>query len=377
LSVPHLLHVFSNFVPTGPELRTVELMGAFGRDFRHSVVSMDGRTGAAERLPPGLDVRILPSPPKAGSVSTALRLRRLWREERPDLVLTYNWGAFDMLLAARSAGFPVIHHEEGFNQDEAETFKRRRVWARRLVLPGAACVVVPSERLRTLATGLWRLPPERVRLIPNGIRLDRFASADGNPELRARLGIPAEALLVGTAGSLRAVKNHARLLEAVASVPPGTPLHVLLVGDGEERPALEARASAPDLAGRIHFAGYQSDPAPFYRAMDIFALTSDSEQMPLALLEAMASSLPAVSTDVGDVRAILPPEQSAFVVPPGRAAAGALGRKLADLAGSPELRRQLGALNRKRAEERYSFATMCAAYRQVYTSFLDWRSALK
>jgi len=370
LSVPHLLHVFSNFVPTGPELRTVELMSAFGRDFRHSVVSMDGRTGAAERLPPGLDVRILPSPPKAGSFSTTLRLRRLWREERPDLVLTYNWGAFDMLLAARSAGFRAIHHEEGFNQDEAETFKRRRVWARRLVLPGAVCVVVPSERLRTLAVDLWRLPPERVRLIPNGIRLDRFAPADGNPELRARLGIPTEALVVGTSGSLRAVKNHARLLEALASAPSGGQLHVLLVGEGEERPALEARSAAPDLAGRVHFAGYQSDPALFYHAMDVFALTSDSEQMPLALLEAMASCLPAVSTDVGDVRTILPPEQSPFLVPPDGSAAAALGRKLADLAGSPELRRRLGALNRKRAEERYAFETMCAAYRQVYESAL-------
>lgn len=372
MSAPHLLHVFSNFVPTGPELRTVELMGAFGRELRHSVVSMDGRTSAAERLAPGLDVRLLPSPPKAGSLATARRLRRLCREQRPDLVLTYNWGAFDMLLATRTSGFRrVVHHEEGFNEDEAETFKRRRVWARRLVLPGAACVVVPSERLRALAVDLWKLPPERVRLIPNGIRLDRFAPADGNPDLRARLGIPSGALVVGTAGSLRAVKNHARLLEA--AVAAGPDVHVLLVGDGEERPALEARAAAPDLTGRVHFAGYQGDPAPYYRAMDVFALTSDSEQMPLALLEAMASRLPAVSTDVGDVRTILPPEQAPFLARPDATAAGALGRGIADLARSPDLRRHLGALNRRRTEERYSFESMCAAYLEVYESVLRSR----
>lgn len=372
MSAPHLLHVFPNFVPTGPELRTVELIGAFGRALRHSIVSMDGRTGAAERLPPDVDVRILPSPPKAGSLATARRLRRLLRAERPDLVLTYNWGAFDMLLAARSAGFRrVIHHEEGFNEDEAESFKRRRIWARRLALPGAAAVVVPSERLRRVAVELWRLPPERVRLIPNGIRLDRFTPADGNPELRARLGIPAQALVVGTVGSLRPVKNHARLLEAVAQAGATVKdLHILLVGDGEERPALESRAAEPDLAGRVCFAGYQEAPAPFYRAMDLFALSSDSEQMPVALLEAMASSLPVASTDVGDVRAMLPPEQARFLLPPDPDTAAGLAGRITDLARLPHLRQELGALNRKRTEARYSFEVLCVSYRKLYESVL-------
>ena len=108
------------------------------------------------------------------------------------------------------------------------------------------------------------------------------------------------------------MKNFARLLEACAAAPD---VHVLVVGDGEDRPALERRAAAPDLAGRVHFAGYQADPAPFYRAMDLFALSSDSEQMPLCLVEAMASGLPVAATDVGDVRAMLPAEQAPFLVP--------------------------------------------------------------
>jgi glycosyltransferase involved in cell wall biosynthesis len=371
VSAPHLLHVFPNFVPTGPELRTIELVGAFGRAFRHSIVSMDGRTSAAERLPPDVDVRLLSSPPKAGSLATARRLRRLLHQEGPDLVLTYNWGAFDMLLAARSAGFRrVIHHEEGFNEDEAETFKRRRIWARRLAVPGAAAVVVPSERLQRIARELWKLPPERVRLISNGIRLDRFAPADGNPALRARLGIPSDALVVGTVGSLRAVKNHARLMEAVARAAATVPhLCLLLVGDGEERQALEARALALDLAGRICFAGYQEAPAPFYQAMDLFALSSDSEEMPVALLEAMASSLPVASTDVGDVCAMLPAGQSRFLVPVSADATGLAGR-IAELAGLPHLRRELGASNRSRAEERYSFDVLCSNYRTLWESVL-------
>jgi len=366
----HLLHVFSNFVPTGPELRTVALIGAFGPRFRHSILSMDGRVSAAERLPPGVEAKLLPSPPRAGSFATTWRLRRLLAEERPDLVLTYNWGAFDMLLAARSAGFRrLIHHEEGFNEDEAESFKRRRVLARRLVLPGAQRIVVPSQRLREIATTLWKIPEDRIRLIPNGIPLDRFAPGEDGSAMRERLGIPAGATVVGTVGSLRAVKNFARLLEACAAAGN---VHLLVVGDGEDRPELERRAAAPDLAGRVRFAGYQADPAPWYRAMDLFALSSDSEQMPLCVVEAMASGLPVAATDVGDVRSMLPAEQAPFLVPvSGAGTALALGERIASLARDPGARRRLGRLNRLRAEESFAFDRMCSAYREVYDSALQ------
>ncbi|HTG32556.1 MAG TPA: glycosyltransferase [Thermoanaerobaculia bacterium] len=366
---PHLLHAFSNFVPNGAELRTVALIGAFGGELRHSILSMDGRTSAAERLPAGVEVRLLPSPPRAGSLATVRRLRRLLAEEKPDLVLTYNWGAFDMLLAARSAGFRrLVHHEEGFNEDEAESFKLRRVLARRLALPGAHRLVVPSQRLQGIATTLWKLPADKIRLIPNGIPLDRFIPGS-DTGLRTRLGIPAGAMVAGAVGSLRAVKNFARLLEACAAAPD---IHVLVVGDGEDRPALERRAAAPDLAGRVHFAGYQADPAPFYRAMDLFALSSDSEQMPLCLVEAMASGLPVAATDVGDVRAMLPGEQAPFLVAlDGASTAGALGGRIAALARDPAARRDLGRLNRHRAEGSFAFEAMRAAYREVYASALQ------
>ncbi|MFL6194007.1 MAG: glycosyltransferase [Thermoanaerobaculia bacterium] len=345
------------------------LIGAFGRGFRHSILSMDGRTSAAERLPADVEVKILESPPKAGSLATARRLRRLLAEERPDLVLTYNWGAFDMLLAARSAGFRrIVHHEEGFNEDEAESFKRRRVLARRLVLPGVQRLVVPSQRLQGIASGLWKVPDAKIRLIPNGIPLDRFTPGRDS-ELRERLGIPADAVVAGAVGSLRAVKNFARLLEACAAARQ---VHLLIVGDGEDRAALEARAARPDLAGRVHFAGYQSDPAPWYRAMDLFALSSDSEQMPVCLIEAMASGLPVASTDVGDVRAMLPAEQAPFLFSlDGAGTAAAVGGGIAALAADAGVRRRLGGLNRRRAEERFAFETMRAAYRDVYTAALQ------
>jgi len=390
MTIPHLLHVLPTFVPAGLEMRTVNLIAGFGSELRHSILSLDGRTDAAARLPPDAPVRLLPSPPKAGSLRTVARLRALLKRERPDLVLTYNWGAFDMLLAARSLGFrQVIHHEDGFDADEARAFKRRRVLARRAVLRGVPSLVVPSSRLRSIATELWKMPEERVLLIPNGLDLRAYTPADTDPDrpsaarhpaLRRELGIPLDALVVGTVGHLRPEKNFLRLLDACAAIDaPGTDVHVLIVGEGGERAALEARAARPDLAGRVHLAGYQPDPPRFYRAMDVFALSSDTEQMPVCLLEAMGSHLPVATTDVGDIRAVLPVEQAPYLVPlgpiPGEAAtAGALARALGELARDRDTCRRLGRLNRSRVESNFSFAAMLSAYRNAYQEVMRMRS---
>jgi glycosyltransferase involved in cell wall biosynthesis len=367
--IPHFLHVFSTFVPAGPETRAVRLIEAFGGEFRHSIVAMNGRTEARELLPAGVDVKILEGPPKAGSIATVRRLKDLLREQNPDLLLSYNWGAFDAVMAARILKLRrVVHHEDGFNPDEVLEFKRRRVLARRFLLPGVHRVVVPSKKLERIAVETWKLPTERVRWIPNGIRAERFEARDGRTELRESLGIPKSAPLVGFVGHLRPEKNPLRLLRACARIDPALGMHVLVVGEGEERPALEALvAKSPSLFGRVHFAGHVADPRDHYRAMDVFCLSSDTEQMPVALLEAMASGLAIVSTDVGDVRAILPDEESPYVVPiEERESAWPIAEKLTVLVAGSRERERLGALNRARVHERFTFEGMLGAYLDVY-----------
>ena len=103
-NAPHLLHVFSTFVPAGPEMRTVRLVNALGGDFRHSILAVDGRTDAREFLDADAPARILESLPRAGTPRTVRALRELLKRERPDLVLSYNWGAFDSVFATRLSG---------------------------------------------------------------------------------------------------------------------------------------------------------------------------------------------------------------------------------------------------------------------------------
>ncbi len=363
---PHLFHVFATFAPGGPQVRTVRMIDAFGDAYRHTVCAMDGRFEARELLTGSADVRFAEPPPKAGTLSTVRALRSLVRAVGADLVCTYNWGSIEAVLAAKTLGRKVLHHEDGFLPDEAAGFKRRRVVTRRFALPWARAVVVPSHTLHAIATETWKLPAEHVRLIPNGIDPDAFPSRDGNPARRAELGIPPDAFVVGGVGHLRGEKNPVRLVEAVGAME--APAHLLLLGDGPERGHVEAARDRLGLGERVHLAGHRESPQADYRAMDAFCIPSDTEQMPVALLEAMASELPVASTDVGDVRVMLPKEQCEFVV---KLDAVALARALDALASNPAKRRALGSANRARVVERYSFDGMLAAYRASYAAALE------
>ena len=368
-AVPHLVHIFSTFVPGGPQVRAARLFNGVGEAVRHTIVALDGRTSAEELIGSHVPYSSVPPPPKGNPLSALRAQRALLKRLDADLVLTYNWGAIEAAQAARTLRLPLLHHEDGFGADEAHgQYKARRVWARRLVLRGARAVYVPSRKLERIARELWWLPEHKVRYIANGIDPSVFAPRATEASTRAQLGLPSQGLLVGSVGHLRAEKRYDRLLEALALTGPE--LSLVLIGDGSERAALEERAARPDLAGRVHFAGHQELLAPWLQACDLFALSSDTEQMPISLVEAMGCGLPVACTEVGDVRAMLPDEQGEYVVPLGDDAAHALGAALDALSSDAELRTQLGRANRARVEAEFDFDAMCSAHRELWSEAL-------
>jgi glycosyltransferase involved in cell wall biosynthesis len=148
------------------------------------------------------------------------------------------------------------------------------------------------------------------------------------------------------------------------------PARLGIVGDGPERMALEALAIAEGVGGQVEFAGHCADPARLYAGFDIFALSSDTEQMPLSVLEAMASGLPVAATDVGDVADMLDVTNRPYVV---AREDGALADALARLAVRGDLRAVLGAANRARAEGVFAEANMVAAWRDLFTGLVAGR----
>ncbi|MEC8251605.1 MAG: glycosyltransferase family 4 protein [Planctomycetota bacterium] len=345
------VHVFATFGPGGPQVRAAQLIRHLGPDVEHVIQAVDGVTDAAALLDPDARVTIAPPPPRRGFFRTR-RAEAAWlREQQPDLVLTYNWGAIEGLAAAKQLGLPLIHHEDGFGPDEVHKRLPRRNWTRRWLLRDVP-VVVPSQGLREIARVEWGVDAEH---LVNGVDLERFAPVGAEPD----------ELVIGSVGGLRPEKDYATLLQAVARMQH--PAQVRVVGSGALEVDLRAEAARLGLVDRVTFVGFVSDTAAHYRDFTVFAMSSQTEQMPIALVEAMACGLPVVATDVGDVRVVVSEPNRPLVAPPGDPLA--LARALDQLAADPALRRRLGDANRAKAAELYEARTclerFCAAYERA------------
>jgi glycosyltransferase involved in cell wall biosynthesis len=317
---------------------------------------MDGDLACAARLDPGLDVTYPEVAVRKGETLANLRAFRVaLRRIRPDVLVTYNWGTIEWAMAnALPPSVRQVHIEDGFGPEERDRQIPRRVWMRRVFLRNRT-VVVPSRTLWRIATEVWRLPEARLRYVPNGVDLARFAPRAARPA-----GTPPT---IGTVASLRAEKNLARLLRAFRLLPDTLHARLEIVGGGPERAALEALAAELGIAARVRFAGEVADPSALYGGFDVFAISSDTEQMPLSVLEAMGAGLPVAATDVGDIRAMVAPENARFVVPADDAA---LGEALRALLEDPAGRAAAGAANRARAEREFDERDMVGAYRALF-----------
>ena len=362
-----VLHCHSTFAAGGKEVRSVRLMNAFGPALEHTIVSAEPDAMDARALvAPGVKGRFPKDFPALKGLPTPGRLVALAEALRPfDLICTYNWGAMDVAMAHTVFGRnfalpPLVHHEDGFNEDEADGLKPRRNLYRRAALRGAARVIVPSSLLERIACGAWAQPPAKVLRIANGIDTAAFAAAPDPAALRLikRSG----ERWIGTLAGLRPVKQLPLLVAAMAGLPENW--HLVICGEGPERDRIAAAAAAHEVAHRVHLPGAVADPAKVTGLFDIFALSSASEQFPLAVVEAMAAGLPVAAPDVGDVRQILSEPNRAFVAVPNDPQA--LAVMLAELADDAALRARLGAANRERARAHFDAAQMIARYRAAY-----------
>ena len=365
---PELLHVFPGFGPGGTQLRIVSILNALGRAFRHRVIALDGNLSAAQAFARDVEVRVESAPTASSARDRVLAFRNLVKEQSPAAVVTYNWGAIEATLGARlAARCPVIHNECGFGADEAGALIQRRVWTRRILLNTIFRTVVTSETMFGIAREQYRITARKVQLIKTGVDMNKYRPRQDRAG-REALGIRPEAILFGYLGGLRPEKNLRMLVRAfhAANIPGAT---LMLAGDGSCRPDLEGLVAELGLGGKAVFAGHQKDSAAYLGMVDVFVMSSDTEQVSNALLEAMASGLPVVCTDVGDSRALLG-ETAEFVAPPRDEQAYAqLLRRMGEDAG---LRARIGEANRSRAVECYPMDRMVNEYRKLFEDAL-WR----
>ncbi|RNJ61892.1 MAG: glycosyltransferase family 1 protein [Porphyrobacter sp. IPPAS B-1204] len=363
---PRLLHCHSTFSAGGKEVRCARLMNAWGPRLHHTIVSAEPASMAAAALiGPDVAVEYPSGFPSLKGTPTPGRLAGLARAMQGyDLICTYNWGAMDAVMAhrlfARAFGLPpLVHHEDGFNEDEAVHLKPSRNLYRRAGLGTAARVIVPSTGLERIAREVWHQPAARVTRIANGIDTAAFA-APPDPAMLP-LAKPPGTRWIGTLAGLRAVKRLPNLVEACAALPPDW--HLVICGEGPERAAILDAAHAHGMAERLHLPG-NVDPARVVGLFDIFALSSASEQFPLSVVEAMAAGLPVAAPAVGDIATIVDDANRAYITPP--ADTPALAAAIATLAADSDLRARLGAANQTRARTEFDIAAMLARYEAAY-----------
>ena len=366
-----LLHLHSSFSLGGKEARAVRLMNLMGSRARHVILSaVPDAMGARDSIGPGIDVEFpADAPPLHGKPGPA-RYRDLARYmQQFDLVLSYNWGSMDGVMAHRIfAPFrhlpPLIHHEDGFNEDESVKRNWKRNGFRRLALPTAEALIVPSALLERIAADEWSAV-RRTVVIRNGIDTEAYEARPSAalPGLDRREGD----VVIGTVAGLRKVKDLPRLVRAVATLPAN--VRLVIVGEGPERAAIAAEAAACGMGERLVMPGFMTEPARWIGHFDMLALSSQSEQAPIAVIEAMAAALPVVSPNVGDVSSMVSDENRRFIATDEAAFRGAL----AELAMNAELRVQTGAANRCVAAERFAESTMVAAYENLYGRALRGR----
>jgi L-malate glycosyltransferase len=361
--VKRILHCHSTFMLGGKEARAVRLMNVFGDRAHHTILSaVPGALAARDAIDPGITVGFPDDAPSLMGKPSIGRYRKLAEYMRGfDLVLTYNWGAMDAVGARRlfpRGCPPLVHHEDGHNADEAARLNWKRNAFRRLMLPTARAVVVPSSTLESIARNFWGVVnPIR---IPNGINVSAYAKSPARDAIPGLIKQPGE-VIIGTLAGLRAVKNLPRLVRAVAPIAEA---RLVIVGDGPERDAIIAEAAGCGMADRLIMPGFLPNPHDYIGLFDIFALSSNSEQFPISLIEAMAAGLPAVATDVGDVKAMVAEDNRRFVVPVAdeKGFAGALIR----LAVDSSLRHALGSANLAMATQEYGEQSMIERYGQLY-----------
>jgi glycosyltransferase involved in cell wall biosynthesis len=351
-----LLHVFPSFAVGGSQARFTVLANRLGDRFRHVVVAMDGREDCRERLRPGVDVTFArPALRSRDTIGNWRRFRTLLRRVRPDRLITYNWGSIECAMANWPGLTGHVHIEDGFGPEEANGQLMRRVLTRRCVLSHST-VVLPSRTLYALASNVWRLRKSRLRYVPNGIDCARFGAPSVSPYVWE-----GEGPIIGTVAALRPEKNIGRLIDAFAAIRAARPCRLLIGGDGPERAKLEAQVARLGLEEAVRFTGHMRQTETLYAAMSVMALSSDTEQMPITVLEAMAAGLPVVSTAVGDVAAMVADENRPYVVTPKK-----LTEALSAVLAQPAAAAEIGQANRAKACRDYAEDRMVEAYQELF-----------
>jgi sugar transferase (PEP-CTERM/EpsH1 system associated) len=361
---PLVVHLIHRLAVGGLENGLVNLINATSAEVRHGVICVTDFTSYAERLDPSVPVVALNK--RAGKdLKWYGTLRRALATLQPDILHTRNFGTLEGCVVAAAAGVRRrVHGEHGWDMPDPYGTSRKRLVLRRLADPFVSRYIAVSQDLAAWLVGRIGLESDKVTQVYNGVDCTRFSPVPRDGRATVTIGT--------VIGQFRPVKDPLNLVRAYLALRADPALAAVarlrIVGDGPLREQIATLLLDGGVAPEEVLVGTRRDVEAFLREIDVYVLPSLNEGISNTILEAMASGLPVVATNVGGNKELVVDGVTGSLVPPvdSVSLAAALGR----YCNEPELRRAHGAAARDRALGHFSMESMARAYLHVYEQLL-------
>ena len=361
-----ILHVVNSLDPGGMENGVVNMAHALElHGFEVFVACLERRGAFADRLPQPGHLTVLG---KSGGFSprAALRLAREITRLQPDVLHSHNLGALIYSSLAMCGGLRGALLQGEHSQLTDEELTPRRLRQRRWLYRTCRAIHTVSHPMREELLTLG-FPPQKISVILNGVDTTRFAPGDRRAA-RHTLGLPEDAACIGIIGRFGPFKRHAVLLDAFDAIAPYFPtVHLVIAGaGGSEEASVRTRVQASPHTTRLHWLGYQSDPARCYHALDLLAIPSVNEGLSNVALEAMASGVPVLANTACGHDHIITSGHDGLIA--DLSTPTALVAALTPLLSRPDRLVDFGEKARTKITGHFSITSMTAAYAALYRS---------
>ena len=372
---PLVAHVMYRFDTGGLENGVVNLINHMPADsYRHVIIALTEVTDFRKRIQRH-DVQFIALNKAPGHGFWLYpKLFKLFRRLRPAIVHSRNLAALEVQFPAWLAGVPVrIHGEHGRDVGDLDGTNVTLQRVRRFYRPFVSYYLALSRDLAQYLTGIIRVPKHKVLQVYNGVDSVRFHPGQANqPLVACPFSRPAHWLL-GTVGRMQAVKDQPTLARAFIRALQIEPLlkqslRLVMIGDGPLRAECQQLLASANVAELAWLPGERSDIPELMRGLDCFALPSLAEGISNTILEAMASGLPVIATDVGGNADLVTIDGTGTIVP--AADPEAMAQEIVRLATQPNLAKNMGIAGRSKIEQKFSMEAMVAAYQGAYDKLL-------